>query len=210
MTHRHRLLAPTLLFDLSLTSSRRLGRLFSQSEAPFGTACNQSRFRLLHSDYPLYFTSFESPRLKLNKPAAQDRYFLFVPNVSTVARQTVLDGGFQHSPCQPLALYSFFLFLHSRLLTRMVEIRCCPVTRATPVRGYCGFAPNCCGCMNLSVALCSSGCLVFQLEVAVFHADSRPIWQRKAQAAHRQFRSGFRPVHGHYQRSKHVTPHRNF
>jgi hypothetical protein len=131
MSYRRRFLARILLCDLSLTSSRNLGRLFSHSEAPFGTACNQSRFRLLHSDYPLYFASFESPRLKLNKPAAQDRYFLFVPNVSTVARQTVLDGGFQHSPCQPLALYSFFLFLHSRLLTRMVEIRCCA--------GYSGY-----------------------------------------------------------------------
>jgi hypothetical protein len=69
MTGRCRLLAPLLLCDLSLTSSRHLGRLFTHSEAPFWTARNQCRFRLLHSDYPLYFTSFECPGLNPNRRA---------------------------------------------------------------------------------------------------------------------------------------------
>lgn len=105
MTHRCRLLAPILLCDLSLTSSRHLDRLFSHSEAPFSTTRNQSRFRLLHSDYPLYFTSFESPRLNLNKRAYQDRYCFFVLSACTVANQSVLYGGFKHWPDQPHALF---------------------------------------------------------------------------------------------------------
>jgi hypothetical protein len=74
MTHGHRLLTPILLFDLSLTSSRRLSRLFSYSEAPFWTARNQSRFRLFHSDSPLCFMSFGSLRLKARKHTVEDRY----------------------------------------------------------------------------------------------------------------------------------------
>ena len=105
MTHRCRLLAPILLCDLSLTSSRHLDRLFSHSEAPFSTTRNQSRFRLLHSDYPLYFMSFESPRLNLNKRAYQDRYCLFVLSACAVANQSVLYVGFEHWPDQPHALF---------------------------------------------------------------------------------------------------------
>ena len=85
MTHRHRLLAQTLLFDLSLTSSRHLGRLFSQSEAPFWTARNQSRFRLLHSDYPLYFASVESLRLDARKHTDEDRYCVCILDVYEAA-----------------------------------------------------------------------------------------------------------------------------
>jgi hypothetical protein len=71
MTRRCRLLPPILLCDLSLTSSRHLDRLFTHSEAPFWTARNQCRFRLLHSDYPLYSTSFEWPGLNPNRLADQ-------------------------------------------------------------------------------------------------------------------------------------------
>ena len=73
MSDRHRFLAPTLLFDLSLTSSRHLMRLFSQSEAPFWTARKQSRFKLLRSDSPLYFVSFGWLRLIAGKDADEDR-----------------------------------------------------------------------------------------------------------------------------------------
>lgn len=88
MTRRHRLLAPTLLFDLSLTSSRHLGRLFSQSEAPFWTARNQSRFRLLHSDSPLYFMSFGSLRLNARKHADEDRYCVRMLDVYEAAKHS--------------------------------------------------------------------------------------------------------------------------
>ena len=54
MNHRGRSLARILLCDLSLTSSRNLGRLFSHSEAPFWTACNQCQFRLLHWTTPVF------------------------------------------------------------------------------------------------------------------------------------------------------------
>jgi hypothetical protein len=90
MTHGHRLLAPVLLFDLSLTSSRHLGRLFSHSEAPFWTARNRSRFRLLRSDYPLYFMSFGSLRLSLRKHAAEDRFYLRMLDVYEAAMHS--DG----------------------------------------------------------------------------------------------------------------------
>ncbi len=76
MTHRHRLLAPVLLFDLSLTSSRHLGRLFSHSESPFWTARNRSRFRLLRSDYPLYFMSIGPLRLSPRNHADEDHLHL--------------------------------------------------------------------------------------------------------------------------------------
>jgi hypothetical protein len=73
MTGRCRLLAPLLLCDHSLTSSRCLGHLFTHSEAPFWTARNKCRFRLLHSDYPLYFTCFEWPGLNPNRRADRSR-----------------------------------------------------------------------------------------------------------------------------------------
>jgi hypothetical protein len=76
MIHKHRSLAPVLLFDLSLTSSRRLGRLFSHSKAPFWTARKRSRFRLLHSDYPLYFMSIGSLRLIPGKHVDEDHLYL--------------------------------------------------------------------------------------------------------------------------------------
>jgi hypothetical protein len=88
MTHRHRSLAPTLLFDLSLTSSRHLGRLFSQSEAPFWTARNQSRFRVLHSDSPLYFMSFGSLRLNARKHADEDRCCVRMLDVYEAAKHS--------------------------------------------------------------------------------------------------------------------------
>jgi hypothetical protein len=88
MTHRHRLLAPTLLFDLSLPSSRHLGRLFSQSEAPFWTARNQFRFRLLPSDSPLYFMSFGSLRLNARKHANEDRYCVRMLDVYEAAKHS--------------------------------------------------------------------------------------------------------------------------
>lgn len=177
MTHRCRLLAPILLCDLSLTSSRHLDRLFSHSEAPFSTTRNQSRFRLLHSDYPLYFTSFESPRLNLNKRAFQDRYCLFVPcktsQCCTVDSNTGLISRMR---------YSFFLFLHSRLLTKMVGIRSALAwlldlssfvdTSGSPKLLLLQEFPN---------SPLFSGCLVsLCMEVAVFRADFRPIG-RKAQ-----------------------------
>jgi hypothetical protein len=133
MNHRGRSLARILLCDLSLTSSRNLGRLFSHSEAPFWTACNQSQSKLLHSDYPLYFASFDSPRLNLNKPAEQDRYCLFLQSALIVTSQSLLDGRFQHSPFQPLARHSFFLFLHSRFLTKIVEICSCAAYTGCPL-----------------------------------------------------------------------------
>jgi hypothetical protein len=89
MTGRCRLLAPLLLCDLSLTSSRHLVRLFSHSEAPFWTARNQCRFRLLHSDYPLYFMSFGSLRLSLRKHAAEDRFYLRMLDVYEAAMHSV-------------------------------------------------------------------------------------------------------------------------
>jgi hypothetical protein len=118
MTHGHHLLAPILLFDLSLTSSRHLVRLFSHSEAPFWTARNQCRFRLLHSDYPLYFMSFELSPLDLNKAADQDRYCLLAAIACAVAKPIIFERGIQHSLAQPLVRYSFGLLLHSRLLSK--------------------------------------------------------------------------------------------
>lgn len=160
MTHRCRLLAPMLLCDISLTSSRHLDRLFSHSEAPFSTTRNQSRFRLLHSDYPLYFASFESPRLNLNTRAYQDRYCHFVPSACAVANQSGFYGGFEHWPDQPLA---FLLFFHSRLLTKVVGIRSALVWL-----------------LGLSSFVDTSGSLQAVREVAVFRTDVRLIG-RKAQ-----------------------------
>jgi hypothetical protein len=135
MNRECRLLAPILLIDLALPSSPHLGRLFPHSEARFWTSRNQSRFRLLRSDYPLYFASFESPRLNLHKAAGPDRYCLFMQSTLTVASQSALDGGFQHSPCQPLARYPFFLLLHSMVLTKIVEIRSCAGYSGCPHSG---------------------------------------------------------------------------
>jgi hypothetical protein len=122
MTYRSRLLAPLLFCGLSLTSSRHLGRLFTHSEAPFWTARNQCRFRPLHSDYPLYFMSFELSPLDLNKAADQDRYSVLAAITCAVANQSFLNGGIQHSLAQPLARYSFGLFLHSRLLSKTPDV----------------------------------------------------------------------------------------
>src|SRR5689334_9218350 len=48
---------PILLFDLSLTFPRTLTHRFSRSEAPFWGVRNRTRFKHLHSDYPLYSVS---------------------------------------------------------------------------------------------------------------------------------------------------------
>lgn len=47
-----------ILFDLSLTFPGLLSRLVSHSKTPFGSVRNSLRFRLLPSDYPLYWMSF--------------------------------------------------------------------------------------------------------------------------------------------------------
>lgn len=169
MTRRCRLLAPILLCDLSLTSSRHLDRLFSHSEARFSTTRNQSRFRLLHSDYPLYFTSFESPRLNLNKRAYQDRYCLFVPCACAVANQSVLYGGFEHWPDQPNALFVLSVLAFEALNDNgRNPFRLGLVTRPVLIRRCFGFAPSCCCCKSFPMALCSSGCLIsLCMEVAV-------------------------------------------
>jgi len=47
-----------VIFDLSLTFPGLLSRLLSHSKPPFGSFRNSPRFRLLRSDYPLYWMSF--------------------------------------------------------------------------------------------------------------------------------------------------------
>jgi hypothetical protein len=124
MTRKCRLLAPIHLCDLSLTFSRHLSRLFTHSEAPFWTARNQCRFRLLHSDYPLYFMSFELSAVDLNKAADRGRYCLLAASTCAVGSQLFLKA--QHPRGQPFARYSFGVLLHSRLLSKrssMVGIR---------------------------------------------------------------------------------------
>jgi hypothetical protein len=203
MTYRSRLLAPLLFCGLSLTSSRHLGRLFTHSEAPFWTARNQCRFRPLHSDYPLYFMSFELSPLDLNKAADQDRYSLLAAITCAVAKPIILERGIQHSLAQSLARYSFGLLLHSRLLSKrppMVGI----YSALRWLLGLFSFVDTVSSTKAVAVAVASRVPMLLSLLgfpvyggcclPLVFSSDLVTV----SSAAHRQSCSRYRPVRAYY------------